>query len=123
MPSLLERLLKWISRKPVVVGLIGLVWFLYRSGTKPSRAAYPCQRAAASASYTFLVLPTLSFLSGVVDRLKLMFRHSDSRKRALVIALLLSASLSFLASGLAILASMPTDIRSISDRGPAFRRG
>lgn len=42
------------------VGLASLLWFLLRTGTKPSRIAYPCQRAAlanASAWIALYVLP------------------------------------------------------------------
>ncbi len=42
-----------------LVGLAALAWFVVRTGTKPSRAAYPCQRAALSTSWTFLCLPLL----------------------------------------------------------------
>ncbi|MGD0726754.1 MAG: hypothetical protein ABSB63_14475, partial [Spirochaetia bacterium] len=31
---------------PVLVGIASLLWLLLRSGMKPSRAAYPCQKAA-----------------------------------------------------------------------------
>ncbi len=47
------------------VGLASLVWFLLRTGTKPSRIVYPCQRAAlanASAWIALYVLP----LAGVL---------------------------------------------------------
>ncbi len=38
-----------------VAGLLALVWFLVRVIPKPSRAAYPCQRAAAPLAGGFLV--------------------------------------------------------------------
>jgi uncharacterized protein (DUF362 family) len=37
-----------------VIGILALVWFLMRTGTKPSRAIYPCQRIAAGIGVTFL---------------------------------------------------------------------
>jgi hypothetical protein len=37
------------------MGLLSLIWFLVRVGPKPSRAAYPCQRAAAPLAGGFLV--------------------------------------------------------------------
>ncbi len=37
-----------------VVGLLALIWFLVRVIPKPSRAAYPCQRVAASLASSFL---------------------------------------------------------------------
>jgi hypothetical protein len=39
----------------IVVGLISLTWFLIRVIPKPSRAAYPCQRAAFPAASTFVI--------------------------------------------------------------------
>jgi hypothetical protein len=36
-------------------GLISLIWFLVRVIPKPSRAAYPCQRAAAPLASGFMV--------------------------------------------------------------------
>ncbi len=50
----------WSS--PLAIGIASLLWFLLRTGTKPSRAAYPCQRAAlanASALLGTLALPAL----------------------------------------------------------------
>ncbi|MFX1576240.1 MAG: DUF362 domain-containing protein [Promethearchaeota archaeon] len=39
------------NTKPIIllIGLSSLFWFLFRTGTKPTRATYPCQRAAAKA--------------------------------------------------------------------------
>jgi hypothetical protein len=45
-----------------LVGIASLLWFLIRTGPKPSRAAYPCQKAAlanASAWLASLSLPVL----------------------------------------------------------------
>jgi len=47
---------------PVLVGIASLLWLLLRSGMKPSRAAYPCQKAAlanASAWLGTFALPAL----------------------------------------------------------------
>lgn len=41
-PNWTKTRLSWF-----VIGLASLLWFLVRTGTKPSRAAYPCQRQAA----------------------------------------------------------------------------
>jgi hypothetical protein len=38
-----------------VTGLLSLIWFLFRVVPKPSRASYPCQRAAAPLAGSFLV--------------------------------------------------------------------
>ncbi len=37
------------------LGILSLVWLLLRSGTKPSRLAYPCQRTSAAFGLNFLV--------------------------------------------------------------------
>jgi hypothetical protein len=37
-----------------IIGGLSLLWFLIRVGPKPSRAAYPCQRAAAPLAASFL---------------------------------------------------------------------
>ena len=36
-------------------GLLSLLWFLFRVVPKPSRAAYPCQRAAAPLAGGFVI--------------------------------------------------------------------
>lgn len=36
------------------IGLLSFIWLVIRSGKKPSRLAYPCQRAAASQSIGFM---------------------------------------------------------------------
>lgn len=43
---------RWIFR---ITGLASLAWFLIRVAPKPSRAAYPCQRAAAPMAGGFLL--------------------------------------------------------------------
>ena len=50
--------LKWLS---LTAGLAALVWFLVRVVPKPSRAAYPCQRAAAPLGGGFVI-----WLAGLV---------------------------------------------------------
>jgi len=40
-----------------------LVWFAARTGTKPSRASYPCQQAAAASSYIWLAAYVIPFFS------------------------------------------------------------
>ena len=45
-PSPLLR--RWFVANATLAGLLSLVWLLLRSGPRPSRLAYPCQRAALS---------------------------------------------------------------------------
>jgi len=77
----LETKLKHLHRKHPLwarlafygFGLASLLWLVFRSGPKPSRLAYPCQRAAASYSLGFLTaiwpLFGATFLSGKLNRL------------------------------------------------------
>ncbi len=61
--ALVKRSVDWFCHNAFLVGLLSLIWFVLRTGTKPSRANYPCQGVAAANSYTWLsvfVLPTLS---------------------------------------------------------------
>jgi uncharacterized protein (DUF362 family) len=63
-PSKRERgLWSRIRSSAFIIGLLSLVWFVFRTGRKPSRASYPCQRAAALNAQIWLatyVLPVLS---------------------------------------------------------------
>ena len=45
----------WLKWSFAIGGLASLVWFLVRVIPKPSRAAYPCQRAAAPLASGFVV--------------------------------------------------------------------
>jgi uncharacterized protein (DUF362 family) len=56
-----KNLYKRLNQSTLVIGLASIAWLIYRSGTKPSRIVYPCQRAAAVNSYTFLVYPFFAF--------------------------------------------------------------
>ena len=51
---------RWASWALPFVGLVSLLWFLIRVIPKPSRAAYPCQRAAFPIASGFVV-----WLSGI----------------------------------------------------------
>lgn len=47
----------------VLIGLAALAWFIVRTGRKPSRFVYPCQRAALSTSWMFLGIPLAGFIT------------------------------------------------------------
>jgi hypothetical protein len=46
-----------------ISGLLCIIWFLLRTGTKPSWAIYPCQQAAATGGYLWLATFVLSLTS------------------------------------------------------------
>ncbi len=64
-----------------LIGLLSLFWFVYRTGTKPSRVVYPCQQMAR-ANIGFLGLPALSV---VVGKLK-----NDLRVRGRVVGMVVA---------------------------------
>jgi Domain of unknown function (DUF362) len=62
-----RRVIHWIRHNLCffVIGFLCIVWFLFRTGTKPSRIEYPCQKASvAGANLWFAVylLPLLSII-------------------------------------------------------------
>lgn len=58
----------------IIVGISSLIWLIFRSGKKPSRLQYPCQKVAASNSALFLVWITSVFTGHVVyKKLRLSF--------------------------------------------------
>jgi len=66
--SRLKRLFAWLASSAFLFGLANLLWFALRTGTRPSRAAYPCQRAAAANASVWLaacVVPLFPFARAV----------------------------------------------------------
>lgn len=55
-PRHLRSLKKQLPDRFFFVGLASLLWFLLRTGTKPSRITYPCQRAALANASLWLAL-------------------------------------------------------------------
>jgi uncharacterized protein (DUF362 family) len=51
-----------------VIGLLSLVWVAWRTGTKPSRAAYPCQQAAAAQGSLWLAAYIFPLMGAVKQR-------------------------------------------------------
>ena len=69
-----HRWTRWAFR---FAGLLSLAWFLIRVTPKPSRAAYPCQRAAAPLAGGFLVwMAGLLGSAALYRRGKHLWRHS-----------------------------------------------
>jgi hypothetical protein len=49
-----------------IVGILSILWLIFRSGTKPSRITYPCQQLAATAGslwYVSYIVPVLAILA------------------------------------------------------------
>lgn len=49
--------LRWLYRHSILAGVLALCWLLIRSGTRPTRLAYPCQKAALSTAAISLGAP------------------------------------------------------------------
>ncbi len=67
MQGLRHRMVHWIRHNLslFIFGILCIVWFLFRTGTKPSRLQYPCQQASlAGANLWFAVylLPLVSIV-------------------------------------------------------------
>jgi hypothetical protein len=63
-----EKEHRWASWMLPFVGLVSLLWFLVRVIPKPSRAAYPCQRAAFPLASGFVVWLTGILMSSLAYR-------------------------------------------------------
>ncbi len=85
-----------------LAGLVSLIWFLVRVIPKPSRAAYPCQRAAAPLASSF-VLWVLAFLVSMKAWRRGAGFLRQSRVRLAVLCLVLAATL-----GTGVFLTMPT---------------
>ena len=57
----------WSQITMIVTGLVALIWFLIRVIPKPSRATYPCQRAAFPIATAFVI-----WLTGTLGSMFLM---------------------------------------------------
>jgi len=53
---LIKRLEHQVRHSVFLFGLLSIIWFLFRTGTKPTRISYPCQQASAANSSLWLTL-------------------------------------------------------------------
>ncbi len=67
----------WVRWAFPAVGLVSLIWFLFRVVAKPSRADYPCQRAAAPLAGGFLL-----WVAGLLASASLFRRSKGLWKRS-----------------------------------------
>ena len=56
------------NKRLVLFGVASLIWFIFRTGTKPSRVIYPCQRAALANSSILLGLSIPLWLTSVLTK-------------------------------------------------------
>ena len=85
----------WLRWLAPLTGLIALLWFLVRVLPKPSRAAYPCQRAAFPLASAFVLwLMQLAGLVVVARAVRRLFR-SNRFLAALSVAAIVFVAVSF----------------------------
>lgn len=89
--NLLHRARHYVKHSFFLAGLASIAWLVFRSGTKPSRALYPCQQAAAATGYlwaaTYIGLPLVSLVS--------VRRFARPGKAALLVAGILATATVF----------------------------
>ncbi len=89
--SLINRLIHQLRHSFFLFGLLSILWFLFRTGTKPTRMSYPCQQASAATSGLWLTCYALPLISAV---------HSPNipslKSRSMILAGLLVALVSLL---------------------------
>jgi len=88
------------NKRLVLFGLASLIWFILRTGTKPSRVMYPCQKAALANTSILLGLFIPLWLASVLARTKKFLA-----KRGLILVILLLVGNMMLNTG-ALLGSM-----------------
>ncbi len=77
-----------IKHSYIFIGLASLCWLLFKSGPKPSRIQYPCQRAAA-ANVSIFLMPLLFVYFHVFRR---FFSTERNRKALLLLAAVICGS-------------------------------
>jgi hypothetical protein len=86
---LTKRLFERFRESFFLYGLACLVWYLIRTGTKPSRASYPCQKAAATNADIWVVTYVFPLLS--VDTWKGSLKRRWRPLTVIMVAVALSA--------------------------------
>jgi hypothetical protein len=77
-----------LKRNLLIFGMLNLAWFLFRSGPRPSRVVYPCQRVAANnISLSFAAFVGSISLSGMGKTIRNFF--SGIEKPVIILTLIL----------------------------------
>jgi len=82
-----------LRESTVFVGLASLLWLVFRTGTKPSRIVYPCQRAAAVNSCTLLNASLLPLMATAPKRTSRFLTSKKGVAVILVVVVVLGAAL------------------------------
>ena len=84
--SWIKRSMHQVRQSFFLIGLSSIFWFLFRTGTKPSRMYYPCQRASAATGGLWLTSYALPFVMAINT-----IKMPSLRSRSLIIAGLMLA--------------------------------
>ena len=107
-----KSLKKRLTQSTIFFGLTSLAWLIYRSGTKPTRIVYPCQKAVAVSSYTFLVYPFLAFFIRFArDVVPKAYNTTTRSKRGSLILLSVLLGLTVISSYVAVYYNLVFDPR------------
>jgi len=88
-----KKILKRIIKNPYFLGFVSLLWLLFRSGSKPTRITYPCQRASATISFHVLIYPIFTPIFMILKKfLKSSFNSRKIPGRKILSILLVSLS-------------------------------
>jgi hypothetical protein len=96
--SVLRRFTSSFTQLSPIVGLTSMFWLIYRTGTKPSRLQYPCQRVAAANVMIFLGPATLGIAYKVIHMRQKIFSRVFFRDAA--VGLLICAAVMTIYTGL-----------------------
>jgi uncharacterized protein (DUF362 family) len=76
----------YFNRSAILIGALSTIWFLVRVIPKPSRALYPCQRAAFPLASSFIIWLLGSIISvGIIKRAKRGFFTSWKKSIVLLV--------------------------------------
>jgi uncharacterized protein (DUF362 family) len=70
-------LLRWFVFNSVIAGIFALAWLVFRSGSKPSRLAYPCQQAAFGTAAAAFGAPVVAGILAIRRRVVARFLTSQ----------------------------------------------
>lgn len=84
---------RWFLANALISGLLAILWLLFRSGAKPSRLAYPCQRAAIGTATVAFGTPVVAALLALRRRTIILMR-TRAVVAAAILGLILTVSLS-----------------------------
>lgn len=86
--ELARDLFNRIRQNAFLIGFLSLVWLLFRTGSKPTRMVYPCQRAAAANSIFWLTAYIVPILLAVRRKIS---TGSNKKKMSLIVLMVVVA--------------------------------